>query len=63
MSKSALPSKFEGYDEFLSELKEQIRHRQIKAAVAVNTELNLLYWRIGHDILERQQTQGWGQCV
>ena len=63
MSESSLPVKFEGYDEFLCELKDQIRHRQIKAAVAVNKELNLLYWRIGRDILERQQRQGWGKAV
>jgi predicted nuclease of restriction endonuclease-like (RecB) superfamily len=35
----------------------------LKAIVAVNRELILLYWRIGRDILERQAQQGWGAKV
>ncbi|MCV3213234.1 DUF1016 N-terminal domain-containing protein [Plectonema radiosum NIES-515] len=52
-----------GYDDFLSELKTRISHAQIRAAVAVNKELILLYWQIGRDILHRQQQQGWGAKV
>lgn len=33
------------------------------AVLAVNRELVLLYWQIGHDILSRQQQQGWGAKV
>ena len=53
----------EGYDEFLRGLKERIRTAQVKAALAVNRELVLLYWRIGQDILERQRQSGWGSKV
>jgi predicted nuclease of restriction endonuclease-like (RecB) superfamily len=52
-----------GYDDFLSELKTRISHAQLRAAVAVNKELILLYWQIGRDILHRQQQQGWGAKV
>jgi predicted nuclease of restriction endonuclease-like (RecB) superfamily len=54
---------FEGYDTFLSNIKERIRTAQIKAALAVNRELILLYWQIGREILTRQQQQGWGAKV
>ncbi len=52
-----------GYEELLQELKTRIRHAQIRAALAVNRELVLLYWQIGRDILQRQQGQGWGAKV
>ncbi len=52
-----------GYPAFLTELKERIRTAQVKAALAVNRELVLLYWQIGRDILLRQQEAGWGAKV
>ncbi|MBE9117203.1 DUF1016 family protein [Lusitaniella coriacea LEGE 07157] len=51
------------YDTFLSDLKERIRSAQVRAALAVNKELTLLYWQIGKDILARQKQQGWGAKV
>lgn len=53
----------EGYDNFLRELKERIRTAQVRAALAVNRELVLLYWQIGREILTRQQQQGWGTKI
>jgi predicted nuclease of restriction endonuclease-like (RecB) superfamily len=53
----------EGYDDFLRDVKQRIRGAQIKAALAVNRELILLYWRIGRDILERQGKAGWGAKI
>jgi len=53
----------EGYDDFLRDLKERIRSAQVRAVLAVNRELVLLYWQIGRDILTRQQQQGWGAKV
>lgn len=47
-----------GYDTFLQDLKARIGAAQVRAALAVNRELVLLYWQIGHDILARQQDQG-----
>ena len=52
-----------GYEDFLTELKTRISSAQLRAAVAVNKELLLLYWQIGRDILNRQQQQGWGAKV
>ena len=47
-----------GYPELLQELKSRIRTAQVRAALAVNRELVLLYWSIGRDILSRQGTEG-----
>ncbi|MBW4554055.1 MAG: hypothetical protein KME35_23575 [Aphanocapsa sp. GSE-SYN-MK-11-07L] len=52
-----------GYDQFLRELKDRIRTAQVRAALAVNRELVLLYWQIGRVILERQHQQSWGTKV
>ncbi|MBO5905459.1 MAG: DUF1016 family protein [Kiritimatiellae bacterium] len=34
-----------------------------KACLAVNSELTMLYWDIGHSILEKQNKEGWGTKV
>ncbi|RIY12479.1 DUF1016 domain-containing protein [Hymenobacter rubripertinctus] len=47
----------------MAELKGHIRETQVRAALAVNSELVQLYWRIGRQILQRQQQQGWGAKV
>jgi predicted nuclease of restriction endonuclease-like (RecB) superfamily len=51
------------YDHLLRELKERIRTAQVRAGLAVNRELVLLYWQIGREILTRQRQQGWGAKV
>ena len=53
----------EGYESFLSELKERIRTAQLRASVAVNRELIALYWQIGNGIVERQKIHRWGNAV
>jgi predicted nuclease of restriction endonuclease-like (RecB) superfamily len=53
----------DGYTALLGELKERIRAARLRAAVAVNQELILLYWSIGRDILVRQSMEGWGARV
>jgi len=53
----------DGYAALLSELKERIRSARLRAAMAVNQELILLYWSIGRDILARQSAEGWGARV
>lgn len=52
-----------GYLELLDEIKSRIRAAQVRAALAVNRELVLLYWQIGREILERQAEAGWGTKV
>ena len=48
------------YRQWLTELKENIRKSQIKAAIAVNSELIHLYWSLGEQIVEKQQNAQWG---
>ena len=52
-----------GYAALLKDIKERVRTAQMRAALAVNRELILLYWSIGRDILVRQQAEGWGTKV
>lgn len=51
------------YQDWLTSLKARVRLVQIRTVVSANTELVLLYWQIGQDILERQAQQGWGAMV
>lgn len=51
------------YAKFISSLKDKIQSAQIKAAVAVNSELIKLYWEIGKDIFEKQEKEGWGSNI
>jgi predicted nuclease of restriction endonuclease-like (RecB) superfamily len=52
-----------GYNAWLTELKNRIREARLRVSLAVNAELIGLYWRIGRDILERQERGGWGAKV
>jgi predicted nuclease of restriction endonuclease-like (RecB) superfamily len=52
-----------GYVSVLKNLKSKIRKARIKAAIAVNTELLVLYWEIGNAISQQQQQEGWGTKV
>jgi predicted nuclease of restriction endonuclease-like (RecB) superfamily len=58
--RQALPDR---YAAFLQELKQRIRESQVRASTSVNRELILLYWRIGRDILVRQERENWGAKV
>ena len=51
------------YADFISKLKADNGRTQVKAALAVNRELVLLYWRIGNGILAKQKQLGWGAKV
>lgn len=53
----------QSYQDWLNQLKTQIRSSQQRAILAVNQELVLLYWQIGQNILQRQDQQGWGAKV
>lgn len=61
--KRSIDSTSTAYAVWLSELKQRIRDAQRCAAIAVNTELVRLYWHIGHEILLKQETEGWGTKV
>ena len=51
------------YQSLLADIKARIRNAQIKAALAVNAELTMLYWDIGKTINQLQNEQGWGAAV
>jgi predicted nuclease of restriction endonuclease-like (RecB) superfamily len=53
----------QSYAALLTSIKERIQTAQVRAAVAVNQELVLLYWGIGKEIRNRQVQQGWGAKV
>lgn len=53
----------QSYAALLKSIKERIQTAQVRAAIAVNQELVLLYWGIGNEILARQQAEGWGTKV
>ena len=57
---SALPA---DYGRWIQMVKDRVRNAQLRTMVAVNVEQLLLYWDIGHDILERQKNEGWGAKV
>jgi predicted nuclease of restriction endonuclease-like (RecB) superfamily len=52
-----------GYADWLADLKDRIRQARLRANLAVNHELVLLYWQVGTEILERQNRRGWGARV
>jgi len=61
MNKNQLPlKKDEAYAELLVTLKNQFKQAQIKATVQVNQELLQYYWKLGAQIVERQQQSHWG---
>ena len=51
------------YAALLASIKERIQTAQVRAALAVNQELVVLYWGIGKEILARQQEEGWGKNI
>jgi len=53
---------FAGYDELLRDIKMRVQTARTRAAIAVNTELILLYWSIGRDLSQRMKN-GWGAKV
>jgi len=58
--KSELP---EDYASLLTILKSNIAHTRLQTILATNSAMVLLYWDIGHKILEKQQAHGWGARI
>ena len=48
------------YRQWLSDLKQQIKVIQIKAAISVNSQLIMFYWDLGKQITEKQEKAKWG---
>lgn len=53
----------EGYDAWRKEIVWLIETAKYQAALKVNAELLALYWKIGTEIIQKQQRQGWGTQV
>ncbi len=51
------------YQSLLGDIKNAIQHARLRAVLAVNTEMILLYWQTGKMIAERQQQEGWSAKV
>lgn len=51
------------YSHLLTDIKTRIQGAQVRAMLAVNTELLQLYWEIGRLLHARQQEKGWGTGV
>ena len=52
--------KLSEYRDWLHDLKQQIKTGQIKAALSVNSQLIMLYWDLGRQIVEKQEKTQWG---
>ena len=50
----------ENYGDFLESLKQRVRLSQVRAAIAVNQELIMLYWHIGQEILSNVNKKSGG---
>ena len=48
-----------GYNGWLGEISKRYRQSQIKAAVAVNTEMLKFYFGLGRDIVRMEKDQPW----
>lgn len=51
------------YQNWKDEIITLIEKAKIQAIVNVNTEMLSLYWKIGCDILQKQEILGWGTQV
>lgn len=51
------------YLQWLKLIKEQVRSSQLKASIAVNTELIQFYWLLGESIVEQVKKHNWGSAV
>ena len=51
------------YATWLESLKKQIQVARARASLSLNAELIRLYYKIGSDILQRQETRVWGDKI
>jgi len=51
------------YSHLLADIKTRIQQAQVRAMLAINSELIHLYWEIGQILDSRQQQKGWGARI
>ncbi len=53
----------EDYADFLKSVKKRVQTERLKAVLSANAFQILMYWDIGHDILQKQEDAGWGAKI
>ena len=61
--KSGIKMLARGYEDWILSIKERVQRARFKALMMANAEQILLYWDIGHEILEKQDAEGWGSKI
>lgn len=51
------------YNEFINQIKNEIKQSQNNAILSVNRELLLLYWKVGRRVLENINSADWGSKI
>jgi predicted nuclease of restriction endonuclease-like (RecB) superfamily len=59
----ALSEMPEGYSDFITAVKNRISTQVIQTRLNANVDMIMMYWHIGHAILEKQKKEGWGTKV
>jgi predicted nuclease of restriction endonuclease-like (RecB) superfamily len=62
LKKKDMPATRE-YSAFLDAVKADIIQSQLRTMQTLNKELVMLYWRIGRNLSEKSQKEGWGSKV
>ena len=64
MSKLTItPDTEQEYGIWIRSIKKRVQQARIKALMSANAEQTLLYWDIGHEILLKQDSEGWGSKI
>ncbi|WP_462219838.1 PDDEXK nuclease domain-containing protein [Ferruginibacter sp.] len=51
------------YNQWLVELKTNIHQSRLQTALKVNTDMLILYWYIGKQIIQKTEAEGWGAKI
>lgn len=51
------------YTQMVNSLSQRIRRSLVHSAIGVNRELIMLYWSIGKDIVEMQESEKYGDAL
>ena len=51
------------YNQWFGELKNNIHHSRLQTSLKVNSDMLILYWYVGKQILEKIDAEGWGTKV
>ena len=51
------------YRQWIGAIKDRVQRVRLKALMMANAEQNLLYWDVGHEILKKQDAEGWGSKI